>query len=67
MEWGVQIAGRAGLTLLVVESDSQEVVNFVNNRQHSRSQIFWVILEIQNLLKGFDHVSIQYAQILPTL
>ncbi|KAH9716524.1 TPR REGION domain-containing protein [Citrus sinensis] len=33
MEWGIQIAEKAGARCLNVESDSQEVVNFVNNRR----------------------------------
>lgn len=39
MEWGLQIAGHARLTSLVVESNSQEVVNFVDNRQGGRTEI----------------------------
>lgn len=31
MEWGMQIAEHACLRLLVVELDSTEVINFVNN------------------------------------
>lgn len=61
MEWGIQMAAQAGARSLMVESDSQEVVNLVNNMQGSRCEIFWVISEIQNLIKGFDHVNIQYA------
>lgn len=45
--------------LLVVESDSQEVVNFVNSRLGSRSKIFWVISKTHDLMKGFDNASIQ--------
>ena len=41
----------------MVESDSQEVVNLVNNRQGSKCGMFWVKSEIQNLGKGFDHVN----------
>ena len=61
MEWEIQIAEKAGARCLIVESDSQEVVNLVNNRQGSRCEIFWVISEIQNLVKGFDHVNVKYT------
>lgn len=61
MEWGVQIAKHAGVRCLVIESNFQEVVNFTDIRQGSRSEIFWVIFEIQNLVKGFDHVNILCA------
>lgn len=45
----------------MVESDSQKVVNLVNNRQGNKCEIFLVKSEIQNLVKGFDHVNIQHA------
>lgn len=61
MELGLQIAGQVGLSCLVIESDSQEVVNLMNNRQGSGIKIFWVISKIQNLVKGFDNVNSQYA------
>ena len=61
MERGLQIAGQARLMRLVIESNSQEVVNPANNRQGNRTKIFWVISKIQNLTKGFDNVNIQYA------
>ncbi|KAH9716533.1 TPR REGION domain-containing protein [Citrus sinensis] len=38
MEWGIQIAEKAGARCLNVESDSQEVVNFVNNRKSLSKQ-----------------------------
>ena len=49
MEWGIQIAEKTGARCLIVEPDSQEVVNLVNNKQGSICEIFWVIIEIQNL------------------
>lgn len=33
MEWGLQVAGNAGLSRLTIEINSQEVANFVNNKQ----------------------------------
>lgn len=32
MECGLQVAGDAGLSRLIVETDSREVANFVNNK-----------------------------------
>lgn len=71
MECGMQIAGHEGLSCLVIESDSQEVVNLVNDRQGSRTEIFWFISKIQNLVKGFDklivNMLIDLVMLLPIL
>ena len=61
MEWGMQIARDAHVRALIVESDSQGVVNLVNNKQGSRSEIFWVVSEIQSLMENFKQVSIKYT------
>ena len=45
---------------LIVESDLQEVVNLVNNKEGSIFDIFWVVSEIQKLKENFDHVSFVY-------
>ncbi|KAH9743515.1 putative reverse transcriptase/RNA-dependent DNA polymerase [Citrus sinensis] len=55
MEWGLQVAKDAHVKDVIMESDSQEVVSLVNNRQGSRSEIYWVVLEIQKLKESFDH------------
>ena len=57
---GQQVAKEALVKDLIVESDSQEVVNLVNNRQGRRFDIFWVVSEIQKLKESFDHVSFVY-------
>ncbi|KAL9422921.1 hypothetical protein AB3S75_035080 [Citrus x aurantiifolia] len=61
MEWGMQVAKEALVKDLIVESDSQGVVNLVNNKQGSRFEIFWVVSEIQKLKDSFDHVSCVYT------
>ena len=60
MEWGMLVARDAQVKAVIVESDSQGVVNLVNNKQGSRSEIYWVVSEIQKLAKSFDRVSIKY-------
>ena len=45
----------------VVESDAQEVVKLVNTSQGCRSKIFWIISEVQSVLKFFDSVCVQYT------
>ena len=59
IDWGLQIANRASLSSLVVESDAQEVVQLVNNNQGCRSEIYWIISEVQSLLKNFDSISVE--------
>ena len=61
IEWGLQIVERACLESLIVESDAQEVVKLVNNSQDCRSEIFWIISEVQSVLKNFGSVCVQYA------
>ena len=61
IDWGLQIADQASLSSLVVESDAQEVVQLVNNNQGCRSEIYWIISEVQSLLKNFDSISVQYT------
>lgn len=51
MELGLQVAGNAKTSSFIFETDSQEVADFVNNGQSSMKEIFWVVSEIQNLMK----------------
>ncbi|KAH9715526.1 putative reverse transcriptase/RNA-dependent DNA polymerase [Citrus sinensis] len=61
MEWGMLVARDAKVKDVIVESDSQGVVNLVNNKQGSRSEIYWVVSEIQKLAANFEHVCIKYT------
>ena len=55
------MARDAQVKAVIVESDSQGVVNLVNNKQGSRSEIYWVVSEIQNLAESFERVSFKYT------
>ena len=48
MNWGLRVAYDAGLANIIIESDSLEAVDFVNNRKSSRTEIQWLISEVQN-------------------
>ena len=61
IDWGLQIADCASLNSLVVESDAQEVVKLVNNNQGCRSEIYWIISEVQSMLEKFDSISVHYT------
>ena len=39
MSWGLDVAKHAGLSNILVESDSQDVIDLVNNRKSSRTKI----------------------------
>ncbi|KAH9712392.1 putative reverse transcriptase/RNA-dependent DNA polymerase [Citrus sinensis] len=60
MEFGLQVAGNANLPSLIVETDSQEVAGFVNNRQSSMTEIWWVVAAIQSLMKNFNQIKVQH-------
>ncbi|KAH9666470.1 putative reverse transcriptase/RNA-dependent DNA polymerase [Citrus sinensis] len=61
MEWGMLVAREAKVKAVIVESDSQGVVNLINNKQGSISEIYWVVSEIQKLAENFECVSIKYT------
>ena len=58
MDWGMLVAREAKVKTVIVESDSQGVVSFVNNKQGSRYEIYWVVSEIQKLKENFKCVSV---------
>lgn len=45
------------LTAVIVEIDRQEVANLVNNKQGSKTKIFWVVSEIQSMCKDVEIVT----------
>ena len=53
VEWSLVVANSASLHYLIVESDCRDVVKLVNNKEGSKIEIMWVILEIQNQSKEF--------------
>lgn len=62
VNFGIQIAMDAGLPPLIVETDCQEVVDFVLHKKSSRTEIFWTIAEIQNKMKKLkDKAKIQHT------
>ena len=41
-EWGLQAAKEANLASVIIETNSEEVANLVNNKKGSKTEIFWV-------------------------
>lgn len=46
MEWGLQVALRAGVTAGIFKFDSLEVVELVNKKTNNMAEIFWLISKI---------------------
>lgn len=61
MRWGLQIAKEAALSNLIVETDCQEVVELVNNTKGSKTEIFWIVSDIQDQRKYFQKTTVQYV------
>ena len=60
VEWGLQLAKTLGVSSIIVETDSQTVSNLLNSKAGSRTEVFWVISEVQDLAKEFGKIRIQY-------
>ncbi|KAH9799959.1 reverse transcriptase domain-containing protein [Citrus sinensis] len=61
VEWGLQVARSITMASIIVETDSQGVSDLLNNKKSNRSEVFWVISEIQELVKVFCNVKVQYT------
>ncbi|KAH9755736.1 casein kinase ii subunit alpha [Citrus sinensis] len=49
----------AGLSAVIIESDSQDAVDFVNNGKSSRIEIYWIILEKQSRMKDCNDIKVK--------
>ncbi|KAH9741755.1 putative reverse transcriptase/RNA-dependent DNA polymerase [Citrus sinensis] len=61
IEWGMQVAKRAGITAVILESDCQAATDLANNRKGSKTEVFWVISEINERQKEFQEVRFQHT------
>ena len=60
VEWGLQVARTITMSSIMVEIDSQGVSDLLNNKKSNRTKVFRVISEIQELVKDFGNVKVQY-------
>ncbi|KAJ4708660.1 Ribonuclease H-like superfamily protein, partial [Melia azedarach] len=51
MRAGIEVAKEACLTPIIIESDSSKLVQLVKGRKNSMNETYWVINEIQELVK----------------
>ncbi|KAL9423014.1 hypothetical protein AB3S75_035159 [Citrus x aurantiifolia] len=61
VKWGMEMAKKARLMDVIVETDCMEVVNLANNETSNRKEIMWTILEIQECKAGFQTIQIQHV------
>ena len=61
IEWGMQVANRAGINAVILESDCQVAIDLANNRKGNKAEIFWVISEINERRKEFQKVRFQHT------
>ena len=60
-KFGLEIAENVGCFPLIIESDSKEVVELISIKKSTRTEIFWVISEIQDRMKRLKKVKIQHT------
>lgn len=61
MKFGLEIAKDSGLFPLIVESDAVNVVKLAKGMIGSKKEIYWIIKDIQDLLKGMELYKVQHA------
>ena len=52
---GVKIAEKVRCWPLIIETDSREVVDLVLNKKSTRTELFWVISDLQSCIKRQQH------------
>lgn len=60
-EWGLQAAKEANLASVIIETDSQEVADLVNNKKGSKTEIFWVITATNDMIFEYQNVIFQHV------
>ena len=61
-KWGLYIAQTARLSSVIIEFNSLEVVELINNRKSSRTEIYWPIYDIiSSSKKDFQVVKCQHV------
>lgn len=55
------MAKETGTSLVIINTDSEGVADLVNKKKDSRTPIFWVISEIQELINEFIECKVKFA------
>ncbi|KAH9747206.1 reverse transcriptase domain-containing protein [Citrus sinensis] len=59
--WGIQAAIKAGASSIILESDSKRVVELINSKQSTLTELFWVIFDILEAKKSFQNFKAQHV------
>ena len=59
--WGIQAAFKAGASSIILESDSKRVIELINNKQSTLTELFWVIFDILEAKKSFQNFKAQHV------
>lgn len=55
------MAKETGTSSVIINTDSEGVADLVNKKKDSRTPIFWVISEIQELINEFIECKVKFA------
>lgn len=58
---GIEVAERAAIRSLVIESDCLEAVNQISIKTRTVSELSWIISEIQNQIQRLKAVKVQFS------
>lgn len=58
---GIEIAEQVNCLPLMLEIDAQKIVSLALNKKGSRTEIFWIISEIQDKLKSLRTIKFQHV------
>lgn len=58
---GIEVAERAAIRSLVIESDCLEAVNQISIKTRNVSELSWIISEIQNQMQRLKAVKVQFS------
>ena len=59
--WGIQAAMKAEASSIILESDSKRVVELINSKQSTLTELFWVIFDILEVKKSFQNFKAQHV------
>ena len=59
--WGTQAATKARASSVILEFDSKGVIELINNKRGTLTEIFWVIFDILKAKKNFQNFKGQHV------
>lgn len=59
--WGMQATIKAGASSVILESDSKGVIELINNKRGSLTEIFLLIFDILEIKKSFQNFKAQHG------